>query len=365
MTVFSQNGWLERGLILTLVALVSACSADKSDKENDGKDEDKKEVKPRGLEPGQEKCADGEQGRVCVTSGVSVDAGAPSLPDAAATDMENVGAAGDAGVEPSSSYVRSVAEPSDAGSSAVPQASFDAASNASSAESVATETSSAPLSDDRAPDSGITASECSVIRGTVRDFRRGDRDGGHPDFETRMGTGEKGLVKSKLSKAHRPQLAADGPTSISSTESFAQWYEDVSGVNASFDVSLQLENDEGFQTFGTTKFFPLDDIGFGDEGLGHNFGFTTELHARFRFDGSGSFELAGDDDLWLFVAGKLLIDLGGVHGWQTATIELAEVAESLGLEVGSVYALDIFHAERHSTQSKLFAKTNLTFVDCE
>ena len=36
-----------------------------------------------------------------------------------------------------------------------------------------------------------------TILGIVRDFKRGDKDG-HPDFETFMGGGEKGIVNTQL-----------------------------------------------------------------------------------------------------------------------------------------------------------------------
>lgn len=214
-------------------------------------------------------------------------------------------------------------------------------------------------------DGGAARTSCSVIRGTVRDFRRGDKEGGHPDFETKMGSGEKGLLEPTLDEQGRPQLSDGEFESIHSEESFSQWYRDVPGVNETFDVALELADEEGFKVFGTTTFFPLDDLGFGAEGLSHNFGFTTELHVQFLFQGNGSFQLAGDDDLWLFVNGGLAIDLGGVHGWQSFTLNLADVADSLCLEEGEVYSLDIFHAERHSTESKFYAKTDLFLVGCD
>lgn len=214
-------------------------------------------------------------------------------------------------------------------------------------------------------DGGAELVSCAVIRGIVRDFRRGDQEGGHPDFETQMGSGEKGMLEPVLDEAGRPQLKDNEFVSIQSEESFGQWYRDVPGVNETFDVSLELTDEDGYQVFGTTTFFPLDGLGFGSQGQSHNFGFTTELHARFAYEGSGSFQLAGDDDLWLFVNGQLAIDLGGVHGWQSYTLNLAEVAETMGLEEGNTYTLDIFHAERHSTESKFYAKTDLMLVDCD
>jgi fibro-slime domain-containing protein len=292
---------------LLLLGVVSACGIWKSDDPVDATADVSTrdvETKPQPLRPGEERCSEQMTGRVCVGGpGDDLDAGSPydfSLPDGGLL----------------------------------------------------------------LADGGVVAVGCTVIRGIVRDFRRGDKPDGHPDFETKMGSGEKGIVEPKLDARGRPRLAEGEFDSIYSEESFSQWYRDVEGVNQTFEVTLELSKEDGYQVFGTTTFFPLDDLGYGDEGLGRNFGFTTELHAYFLYDGEGSFQLAGDDDLWLFINGQLVIDLGGVHGWQSSTINVADVAESAGLELGKVYTLDIFHAERHSTESKFYAKTNLFLAGC-
>ena len=65
----------------------------------------------------------------------------------------------------------------------------------------------------------------------------------------------------------------------------------------------------------------------------------------------GQFTFNGDDDLWIFINGKLAIDLGGVHGRETKTVQLDTLAEELGIEPNNTYSFDLFFAERHSTQS--------------
>jgi fibro-slime domain-containing protein len=66
----------------------------------------------------------------------------------------------------------------------------------------------------------------------------------------------------------------------------------------------------------------------------------------------------------VFVNGKLALDLGGLHAEVTGTIDLDQAAASLGIAPGKVYAMDLFHAERHTDASRFRVDTNFSFVDC-
>lgn len=232
---------------------------------------------------------------------------------------------------------------------------------------------------------GGTNPECdNILEVTYRDFNES-----HPDMEMAF-SGDVvrlTLLEPNLGPDRKPVFRDsigcppnhDDPTIcepywqvtepvITSAESFNQWYNTVEGVNIEIPGTLTLTEEapgSGSYVFDSDSFFPLSpEEGFGltpanGNHLGKNFLFTTEIHLRFTYRRGQVFTFRGDDDLWIFVNGKLAMDLGSMHLPAEGTIDFDAQAEKLGIAPGGSYAMDIFHAERHTTGSNFRFETNI------
>ncbi len=271
----------------------------------------------------------------------------------------------------------------------------------------------------------ITAQDASVqlpptiqLTGVIRDFKAQNASGGHPDFQRQPTAGFAHYayqVADSLDADGKPQFSSTGykvttqwkdgagrnimpprphmgsmsgdvngarATStggaLTTADNFRKWFRNTDGVNLSKPLSLTLRkqsnsnvyvfddrSDPAFSSLG--GFFPINGELWGNSGLtspDKNFHFTYELDTTFIYRrGSGQvFTFTGDDDVWVFVDGKCVIDLGGVHAAVSQTVNLDRCT---WLQDGQRYSLKFFFSERHTTQSNFRIETTLELANAQ
>jgi fibro-slime domain-containing protein len=201
--------------------------------------------------------------------------------------------------------------------------------------------------------------------------------GGNP-FNVRLG-----IPAVTLAGDREPAFNTSQNIVIDAT-TFGQWYHDTPGVNqvilgksirltnvagayvfdSAADVPYNLPNINCGNATATTTcaslggFFPLNGLGYGNYGAtGKNFHFTSEVRYPFTYTGGEVLSFTGDDDVFVYIGGKKVVDIGGIHGASSASVTLNAATNTsppsapLGLVVGSTYEIAVFQAERYTSGS--------------
>lgn len=94
---------------------------------------------------------------------------------------------------------------------------------------------------------------------------------------------------------------------------------------------------------------------------GRNQQFCFESHAQFVYKPGLRFNFRGDDDIWVFIGGRLAVDLGGTHLAAPGYAVLDNLTDKNGnpFKEGETYDLDIFFCDRRTTMSNVRINTNM------
>ncbi|EGG19217.1 hypothetical protein DFA_02465 [Cavenderia fasciculata] len=176
----------------------------------------------------------------------------------------------------------------------------------------------------------------------------------------------KGLIQSNLNPSTKiPVLnsqSSDLKKCYDNTTTFPQFFQATNDVNIQIVQDLEAVYDDTARgyVYANSFFFPINNLGWDvypelkrddkdTRGIRENFHFCLKFNAQFKYKNQGKFDFFGDDDVYLFINNKLVMDLGGVHGSVDGSINV----NGLGLVAGNIYDFDFYFCERHTSSSAL------------
>jgi len=222
------------------------------------------------------------------------------------------------------------------------------------------------------------------IYATSNDFGSGGCGGSNARDSQNRGY-MKGMVEPTLGANGVPVPAAAFPEACKITTHLDKWFlpqivAEKNGKQYSNapcrSIDLTLEDDGLWlgQKDGNSPeggLFLLDDFQYLDDektvknpfydnisasrGKRHNYGFAMKIQATFEYVPGQYFEFLGDDDVWVFIDNRLVVDIGGQHAQVSGAVDL----DTLNLIEGANYPFHIFYAERHTSSSNFMMRTSI------
>ncbi len=208
----------------------------------------------------------------------------------------------------------------------------------------------------------VALADLVYLSGAIRDFSVAHSDFGVPD-----GDAATRFVQTQLGADGKPVFLPAPGISSASAATFPAWWDVSVGVPPSEKTVFSIILSNAFQTnprvheYSNSSFYPIDGQLLGNEGAPHNSYFTWQAHSYIAADAGASLTVKSSDDLWVFIDGRLVVDMGGVHGLETATIAMDTLVDVEGLPLppladGLTFRrFDIFFAHRgqHTPQLTL------------
>ncbi len=207
---------------------------------------------------------------------------------------------------------------------------------------------------------------------------------------------EQGIVEYELNSEHMPVASGGQLTSnrgvvgdSNGNTNFARWFHEINGESKNYVGVLRLDYnaDNAEFSFHKNEFYPLDDIEYNKNDLGnsdgHNHLFTMSFATPFTVLRSGreQFEVVADDDTFVFIGDKMVVDMGGIHGATAGRFTIHEDGEvysavdneelafsGIVLDEGEDAIVRIFHADRDSENSVFnvrYSEMDLAVVDAK
>jgi fibro-slime domain-containing protein len=169
------------------------------------------------------------------------------------------------------------------------------------------------------------------------------------------GTPTTGCVRVNDSAA---RMGASSDGNVTSASTFATWFADVPGQSASMGHSIDMvRGADGVFEFTSSDFDPAYGQLYGAGSSSPNRGFTYAIDAACTYTQCGRqfIEVASDTEAWVYVNGKLVVDMSGSRQGSRQFVDL----DRLDLTPDAPARVQIFYAQRSASFAGFSLRTNM------
>ena len=213
-------------------------------------------------------------------------------------------------------------------------------------------------------------------------------------FETKGGAGSDGygMKMPQYSSLQLVKKEVDGQTVYVFNSGYDETrYDTVAGEIYNTQTDTMTTSDNPEYVYGnpltTNRFDPLGlsgggyDLGYGMSGDTYgnmtpgvevnefysytNYNLSLEGHAEFVYHYASDlyFTFTGDDDVYLYINGIRVLDVGAAHSIAKVKISLNDIATTCGLKEGEPARFDFFYLERHGSAANFGIETNIQLAE--